>query len=82
MTVPTYHVDVAVDDSDELFYKFAPYWPFDVFILRLVIQVFLIFPRMVNDINLAIPSSAPSQEIRESGSAFQSLMVWGGKLHL
>ena len=35
--------------------------------------------KIVMQSGLAIPSSAPSaEEIRESGSAFQSLMVWLG----
>ena len=38
---------------------------------------------LTREVNLATPSSASSaEEIRESGSAFQSLMAWGKKLHL
>ena len=38
---------------------------------------------LTREVNLATPSSAPSaEEIRESGSAFQSLMIWGKKLHI
>ena len=35
-------------------------------------------PALTREVNLATPFTAPSAEdIRESGSAFQSLMVWG-----
>ena len=38
---------------------------------------------LTREVNLATPSSAPSaEEIIESGSAFQSLMVCGETLHL
>ena len=38
---------------------------------------------LIWEMNLATPSSAPSAEgIREPRSVFQSLMVWGEKLHL
>ena len=34
-------------------------------------------PALTREVNLATPLSAPSaEEIRESGSAFHSLMVW------